>query len=124
MAMMIGTGDALKAGCRATTAERLEATARRLSLQRGYARVTVEDIASAAGVSPRTFFRYFSSKADVVFAHQWARVRAVEAALSARPSTESVIASVHAALSELAQVYAEERDRDLIRTDYGLRQMA
>lgn len=113
--ILIGREEALEAGGRATTAERLEAVALRLFLQRGYARVTVDDIASAAGVSPRTFFRYFSSKADVVFAHHRARVRALEAALSVRPSEEPVIASVHAALSELAEVYAEERDRDLIR---------
>lgn len=97
------------------TRERLEAAALRLFLQRGYERVTVGEIADAAGVSPRTFFRYFSSKAQVVFARQSARVGALQAALVARPPGEPVVASVHAALSELAEVYAEQRDLDLVR---------
>jgi AcrR family transcriptional regulator len=36
----------------------------------GYDATTVEDIAEAADVSPRTFFRYFDAKVDVVMSHK------------------------------------------------------
>lgn len=40
--------------------------AHRLVTERGYEHVTVEDIASTAGVSTRTFFNYFDAKDDAI----------------------------------------------------------
>ncbi|MGH2684415.1 MAG: TetR/AcrR family transcriptional regulator, partial [Actinomycetota bacterium] len=48
--------------------ERLERAALDLFHRDGYERTTVRDIATAAGLSPRTFFRHFGSKENVVFA--------------------------------------------------------
>jgi AcrR family transcriptional regulator len=52
---------------KARTRVALATAAARLFRERGYEATTVEDIASAAGSSPSTFFRYFGTKEDVLF---------------------------------------------------------
>lgn len=51
----------------ATSRAELEVAAFELFSARGFEATTVEDIASAAGIGRRTFFRYFASKNDVVW---------------------------------------------------------
>ena len=52
----------------ATTAHELAAVAQRLFVAGGFEQTSIEDVAAAAGISRRTFFRYFATKADVLFA--------------------------------------------------------
>jgi AcrR family transcriptional regulator len=47
-------------------AAEIEEVALDLFVHRGYSKVSVDDIASAAGVSARTFYRYFDTKEDVL----------------------------------------------------------
>jgi len=50
---------------RATSRQELEETAFGLFAARGFEATTVDEIAAAAGIGRRTFFRYFPSKNDI-----------------------------------------------------------
>jgi AcrR family transcriptional regulator len=52
------------------TRERLQSIALQLFLDRGFENTTVADIARAADVTERTFFRHFGDKREVLFAGQ------------------------------------------------------
>ncbi|HYN96431.1 MAG TPA: TetR family transcriptional regulator [Pilimelia sp.] len=80
----------------------LEEAALRLFAEKGYEQTTVEEIAAAADVAVRTFFRYFASKRHVLFgdaAHD--RVPRTRAALATRPAGEPPIDSIRAVLDLL-----------------------
>jgi AcrR family transcriptional regulator len=72
----------------------------RLAARRGWAETTVEDIAAAAGVSPRTFFRYFPAKVDALFGDEPERMRVLETALAERRPGETVLAAVRRGVLE------------------------
>ncbi|WP_292980414.1 TetR family transcriptional regulator [Mycobacterium sp.] len=60
----------------------------RLFVERGYDAVTTEEIASAAGVSPRTFFRYVPTKEELLLAPVRHGGTAIVGLLEARPDAE------------------------------------
>ena len=68
----------------------LEEAALRLFAEQGYEQTTVEEIAEAAGVAVRTFFRYFASKQHVLFGEvAQGRIDALRTRLWARPPGEA-----------------------------------
>ncbi|MBH0774727.1 mycofactocin system transcriptional regulator [Nocardia bovistercoris] len=64
---MTTTGTAGRGRPRGTSKRELELIAMRLFSEHGFDNTTVEQIAAAAGVSGRTFFRYFPTKAEVLW---------------------------------------------------------
>ncbi|MEU7019570.1 TetR family transcriptional regulator [Streptomyces sp. NPDC046203] len=82
--------------------ELTEAALQLLALK-GFDAVTVDEIAAAAGVSKRTFFRYFASKEDVVVQFLSGMGADIRAALAARPTDEAPsVALRHAVAVPLA----------------------
>lgn len=77
----------------------LEDAALTLFARQGYEETTVDDIAALAGVSVRTFFRYFASKQHVLFGDvAYRRVSQLGVALAQRPEGEDPVESVRAVL--------------------------
>jgi AcrR family transcriptional regulator len=68
----------------------------------GLDHVTVDQIAAAAGISTRTFFRYFRNPRDILTAVPRREARRMCAALLARPADESLLDGFHAWFRELA----------------------
>jgi mycofactocin system transcriptional regulator len=81
-----------------TSARELEIAALRLFATQGYDETTVEQIATAAGVSRRTFFRYFDAKADVLWGAFDEEVTNLRAALAATPDDSSLMDAVRQAV--------------------------
>lgn len=83
------------------TREALSAAALRLAMEHGPENVRVDDIAEAAGVSPRTYNNYFSSREKAIVAAVTAeRALRVAAALRARPAAEPLTQAVVEAVVE------------------------
>lgn len=80
--------------------ERIRSAAMALFAERGFDGVTVDEIASAAGVSRATFFSYFRSKEAVVFDHHPRDRDAWLASMAARPLGESLWDGLSAVLIE------------------------
>ena len=78
----------------------LEAVALRLFDQRGFANVTVEDIALEARISVRTFYRYFAAKEELLQLRIRRQSGVLREALAGRPADESPLHSLRLVLEE------------------------
>ncbi|MEV4351347.1 TetR family transcriptional regulator [Actinoplanes sp. NPDC049596] len=95
----------------------------RLIVERGYDGVLVEDIATAAGVSARTFNNYFSSKAEAVASRHLDRCLQVAAALRDRPAGEPLWEAITQSVMAQFEQKAPRPPRDSEAWIAGLRLM-
>jgi AcrR family transcriptional regulator len=96
----MGSTEAGEPGLRARkkqqTRQSIRDAAVRLVAERGLERVTVDEIAEAANISPRTFFNYFRSKEDALAGIDDEEIEGVCAALRARPADEPPLVALSA----------------------------
>ncbi len=75
--------------------------------EKGYEATTVAEIAERAGLTKRTFFRYFSDKREVLFSGSDELERLWVAGVAAAPADASGLAAVTAGLDPVAEMFAE-----------------
>jgi AcrR family transcriptional regulator len=95
--------------------DRLRKSALELYLERGFENVTVAEIAERAGLTRRTFFRYFADKREVLFAGSERLpavvVEAVLAADAALPPFEAVLQALTFVGTQLAEQAPDAGER-------------
>jgi AcrR family transcriptional regulator len=91
-------------------AGRLIAAAIALFEEQGYEATTVAEIAERAGLTKRTFFRYFSDKREVLFSGSQELERRWLEAVSAAPPEATPLAAVTAGLEPVAEMFIERQD--------------
>jgi AcrR family transcriptional regulator len=81
-----------------------------LYVERGYEQTTVAEIAERAGVTARTFFRYFADKREVLFAGSLSLQERLVAALDGVPNSATPMDAVAAALDAAATALGQHRE--------------
>ncbi|TDC86718.1 TetR family transcriptional regulator [Actinomadura sp. 7K507] len=99
------------------TRQALATAALRLFAERGYEETTIAEIAAAADVSPRTFFSYFPSKEDVVFAEIDDRLAEVSERLRRTPG-EAPMETIRRSVIDVLEAIVSEHG------EYGAVQIA
>src|SRR6201996_2432361 len=89
---------------RVTSRADLEQTAFALFAERGFEQTTVDDIARAAGIGRRTFFRYFPSKNDVAWGDFDGHLAKLRLRLAECPPELPLMAAVQDALLDFNRV--------------------
>ncbi|MFJ8584513.1 TetR family transcriptional regulator [Streptomyces sp. NPDC093595] len=98
---------------RQLVATELTEAALQLMASKGFEAVTIDEIATVAGVSKRTFFRYFASKEDVVVQFLAGMGEDIRAELAARPGGECPSVALRHAVWVPVAACADHSDRAL-----------
>ena len=89
---------------------RLEQAALELYVEHGFEQTTVAEIAARAGLTERTFFRYFADKREVLFAGGANLQEFLVSAVASAPDSVAPIEAVAAALEGAGALLQERRD--------------
>jgi AcrR family transcriptional regulator len=90
--------------------DRLGRAALELIAERGYDQTTVAEIARRAGLTERTFFRYFADKREVLFAGSKDLEDRLVESVAAAPVSQTPIEAVAAALEAAGAFLGQRRD--------------
>jgi len=91
------------------TERALQQAALALFAEQGYDTTTTDEIAERAGVSPRTFFRYFPTKESVLFVGEYGWLQSFNKAFLAQPEDLSDLDAMRATLHTLAPDLTKRR---------------
>jgi AcrR family transcriptional regulator len=105
--------ESLRARRRRRTAEAIVAGASELFEERGFERTTIDQIADAAEISRRTFFRYFADKEEVFFAEDERLLAVIDETLDGARDGEPVLDLARRATRALAAHSAADPGRRL-----------
>ncbi|MGP4101082.1 TetR/AcrR family transcriptional regulator [Nonomuraea sp. KM90] len=107
-ALPVEVEDGLRQRKKLRTRRLLVDQALRLFIERGYDQTTIADIAAAADVSRRTFFSYFNSKDDLLFADADDHLERLHTAFAARPDGERALDALRRVALEVLPRTADE----------------
>src|SRR5438045_2410727 len=82
-----------------------------LFVENGYDETTIDDLAAAAGMSKRTFFRYFASKEDLVMGKYEVLGEQLAEDLAARPADEPIWVSLRQVFGQIVDHVESEARR-------------
>ena len=92
----------------ATSHGELERIGLELFTRNGFEETTIDDIAAAAGISRRTFFRYYTSKNDLVWGDFDTELAGLRAGLAATPPDVTMMTALREAVVAFNRVDAEQ----------------
>lgn len=91
--------------------ERVSRTFRDMAMERGFSRVTVDELAARCGISKRTIYRYFKSKDEMIVTVMEEVMSEIEQGIvsalnSSTSSVERLSAAIHAVLRYMKRINA------------------
>jgi AcrR family transcriptional regulator len=94
---------------------RLDLAAMELYQERGFAETTVAEIAERAGLTERTFFRYFADKREVLFWGSQLLERFIVERIAQAPAKIAPLQIVASALAATGEIFEARRERSRVR---------